>query len=57
MGETTDAVVLPTADERAQFERDRYLIIRNALKPDEVGSDRDTLERVCKAAVGPPVPV
>jgi ectoine hydroxylase-related dioxygenase (phytanoyl-CoA dioxygenase family) len=50
MTETTEAVVLPTADERAQFERDGYLIIRGALKSDEVGYYRDALERVYKAS-------
>jgi ectoine hydroxylase len=50
MSNTTDAVVLPTADERAQFERDGYLVIRNALKSHEVEYYRDALDRVYKAA-------
>src|SRR5579872_2085655 len=50
MSKTTDAVVLPTAGERAQFEKDGFLVIRGALQSDEVEYYRDALDRVYKAA-------
>ena len=35
-----------TAEQRARFDRDGYLIIRGALRPDEVAAARDALDRV-----------
>jgi ectoine hydroxylase len=35
-----------TAEQRAMFDRDGYLIIRGALAPDEVAAARDALDRV-----------
>jgi ectoine hydroxylase-related dioxygenase (phytanoyl-CoA dioxygenase family) len=35
-----------TAEQRAAFERDGYLIIRGALSPDEVAGARDAIDRV-----------
>ena len=47
--ETEQATVLPSAAEREQFERDGFLVIRGALKPDEVEFYRDALDRVYAA--------
>jgi hypothetical protein len=38
------------AGQRARFERDGYLIIRDALRPDEIATARDALDRVYAAA-------
>jgi ectoine hydroxylase len=38
-----------TAEQRAAFERDGYLIIRGALGPDEVAAARDAVDRVYAA--------
>jgi len=38
-----------TAEQRATFERDGYLIIRGALYPDEVAAARDAVDRVYAA--------
>jgi hypothetical protein len=38
-----------TAEQRAAFERDGYLIIRGALAPDEVAGARDAIDRVYAA--------
>ncbi len=38
-----------TAEQRATFERDGYLIIRGALYPDEVAAARDAIDRVYAA--------
>jgi ectoine hydroxylase len=50
---TTARSVAPTAamtaEQRAAFERDGYLIIRGALCPDEVTGARDTVDRVYAA--------
>jgi ectoine hydroxylase len=35
-----------TAEQRATFDRDGYLIIRGALRPDEVAAAREALDRV-----------
>ena len=35
-----------TAEQRARFDRDGYLLIRGALRPDEVAAARDALDRV-----------
>ena len=35
-----------TAEQRASFDRDGYLVIRGALRPDEVASAREALDRV-----------
>ena len=42
---TTSAVPI-TAEQRAAFDRDGYLIIRGALGPDEVAAARQALDRV-----------
>jgi len=39
-----------TAEQRARFDRDGYLIIRGALGPDEVAAARNALDRVYAAA-------
>jgi ectoine hydroxylase len=39
-----------TAAQRAGFDRDGYLIIRGALRPDEVAAARDALDRAYGAA-------
>ena len=38
-----------TAEQRAAFEREGYLIIRGALCPDEVAGARDAIDRVYAA--------
>lgn len=38
------------AEQRARFERDGYLIIRDALRPDEIATARDALDRVYATA-------
>jgi len=38
-----------TAEQRATFERDGYLIIRGALCPEEVAAARDAVDRVYAA--------
>jgi ectoine hydroxylase-related dioxygenase (phytanoyl-CoA dioxygenase family) len=43
-GNATPAV--PMAAEQAAFDRDGYLIIRGALRPDEVAATRDAIDRV-----------
>jgi len=48
-GNTTPAVPM-TAEQRAAFDRDGYLIIRGALGPDEVAAAREALDRVYAAA-------
>src|SRR5258708_30930415 len=40
-----------TAEQRATFERDGYLIIRGALYPDEVAGAHDAIDRVYAAMV------
>ena len=42
---TTSAMPM-TAEQRAAFDRDGYLIIRGALRPDEVAAARDAIDRV-----------
>jgi hypothetical protein len=42
---TTSAVPI-TAEQRAAFDRDGYLIIRGALGPDEAAAAREALDRV-----------
>ena len=43
-----------TAEQRASFDRDGYLIIRGALGPDEVAAAREAIDRVfaCMAKAG-----
>src|SRR6516162_11016572 len=43
-----------TAEQRASFDRDGYLIIRGALGPDEVAAAREAIDRVyvCRAKAG-----
>src|SRR5205085_11067134 len=46
---TARSAALPvpmTAEQRAAFERDGYLIIRGALRPGEVAAARDAVDRV-----------
>jgi hypothetical protein len=38
-----------TAEQRATFDRDGYLIIRGALRPDEVAGAHDAIDRVYAA--------
>ncbi len=38
------------AEQRARFDRDGYLIIRGAVRPDEVAAARDALDRVYATA-------
>jgi ectoine hydroxylase len=42
---TTSAVPM-TAEQRAAFDRDGYLIIRGALGPDEAAAAREAVDRV-----------
>jgi ectoine hydroxylase len=42
---TTPAVAM-TAEQRAAFDRDGYLIIRGALRPDEAAAAREAVDRV-----------
>lgn len=42
---TTPAVPM-TAEQRATFDRDGYLIIRGALRPDEAADAREAIDRV-----------
>jgi len=35
-----------TAEQRATFDRDGYLIIRSALRPDEAADAREAIDRV-----------
>jgi hypothetical protein len=44
-GNTTQAVPM-TAEQRATFDRDGYLIIQGALSPDEAAAARDAIDRV-----------
>ena len=46
---TTHAVPV-TAEQRAAFDRDGYLVIRGALGPDEAAAARDAIDRVYAAA-------
>jgi hypothetical protein len=48
-GRCADPSVPMTAEDRAAFERDGYLIIRDALCPDEVAAARDAVGRVYAA--------
>ena len=48
-GRCADPSVPMTAEDRAAFERDGYLIIRGALFPDEVAAARDAVDRVYAA--------
>jgi ectoine hydroxylase-related dioxygenase (phytanoyl-CoA dioxygenase family) len=47
-GNTTPAVLM-TAEQRAAFDRDGYLIIRGALSPDEAAAAREAIDRVYAA--------
>jgi hypothetical protein len=47
-GRTTPAVAM-TAAQRAGFDRDGYLIIRAALRPDEAAGAREAIDRVYTA--------
>lgn len=47
LGASTESV---TAEQRARFDRDGYLLIRGALGPDDVMAARDALDRVYAAA-------
>ena len=47
-GNTTPAVPM-TAEQRAAFDRDGYLIIRGALGPDEAAAAREAIDRVYAA--------
>jgi hypothetical protein len=53
VGHTTPAVAM-TAEQRATFDRDGYLIIRSALRPDEAAAAREAIDRVyaCMAKAG-----
>ncbi len=42
----TAPAVPMTAERRATFDRDGYLIIRRALGPDETAAARDAIDRV-----------
>jgi hypothetical protein len=42
----TKSAVPMSAGQRAAFDRDGYLVIRGALRPDEVAAARDALDRV-----------
>ena len=44
-GNTTPAVPM-TAEQRAAFDRDGYLIIRGALGPDEAAAAREAIDRI-----------
>jgi ectoine hydroxylase len=48
-GNVEHATEVPSPAEREQFERDGFLVIRGALKPDEVEFYRDALDRVYAA--------
>ena len=48
-GRCADPSVPMTAEDRAAFERDGHLIIRDALCPDEVAAARDAVGRVYAA--------
>jgi hypothetical protein len=55
---TTPAIPM-TAEQRATSDRDGYLIIRGALRPDEAADARDAIDRVYAAmakagSLGPP---
>ena len=43
---TAEPAHLVTAEQRDRFDRDGYLVIRGALRPDEVAAAREALDRV-----------
>ena len=43
---TTKSAVPMTAGQRAAFDRDGYLVIRGALRPDETAAAIDAIDRV-----------
>jgi hypothetical protein len=48
---TASTTARMSAESRAQFERDGFLVIRGALRPDEIEFYRDALDRVYAAQV------
>ncbi len=46
VAENTTSVVPMTAEQRASFDRDGYLLIRGALGPDEAAAAREAIDRV-----------